>query len=56
VVADGEHLVDIRSWVGLMLLDIVEVLGLTPEEQRIILGEALYLDMQDYCSQPITEI
>ena len=52
-VAEGERLVDLQGGVGLMLLDIVEILGLSLDEQMAVLGVELYLDAQDVLSQQV---
>ena len=52
-VADDERLIDVQGSVGLMLLDIVEILGLTQDEQMAVLGAELYLDVQDVLSQQV---
>lgn len=42
VAAEGESLVNISASVGLMLLDVTTKLGMTPEEQKIVLGIQLF--------------
>ncbi|NOH02755.1 MAG: hypothetical protein HND47_12720 [Chloroflexi bacterium] len=42
VAAEGESLVNISASVGLMLLDVATKLGMTPEEQKVVLGARLY--------------
>jgi len=42
VAADGDSLINISASVGLMLFDFAAKLGLTPEEQTIVLGGRLY--------------
>jgi hypothetical protein len=51
--ADDERLVDVQASVGLMLLDIVELLELTQDEQMAVLGTELYLDDQDVLSRQV---
>jgi hypothetical protein len=40
--ADGGSLINISTSVGLMLFDFTTKLGLTPEEQSVVLGGRLY--------------
>ena len=40
--AEGECLIRVSGSVGLMLFDVTGLLGLTPEEQVLVLGERLY--------------
>jgi hypothetical protein len=42
--AEGENLISVSGSVGLMLLDVTASLGLTPEEQVLVLGERLLQD------------
>lgn len=42
VAAEGESLVRVNASVGLMLLDLTASLGLTPNEQKVVLGSRLY--------------
>lgn len=42
VAAEGESLVQVNASVGLLLLDITAKLGLTPNEQKVVLGSRLY--------------
>lgn len=40
--ADGSSLINVSASVGLLLFDFTTKLGLTPEEQSIVLGGRLY--------------
>ena len=40
--ADGGSLINVSASVGLLLFDFTTKLGLTPEEQSIVLGGRLY--------------
>lgn len=40
--AEGESLIRVSGSVGLMLFDVTTLLGLTPEEQILVLGERLF--------------
>ena len=40
--AEGESLIHVNASVGLLLLDIATNLGLTQEEQKLVLGTRLY--------------
>lgn len=40
--AEGESLIQVNAPVGLLLLDIATNLGLTQEEQKLVLGTRLY--------------
>lgn len=40
--ADGGSLINVSASVGLLLFDFTTKLGLTPEEQSIVLGSRLY--------------
>lgn len=40
--AEGESLIRVSGSVGLMLFDVTTLLGLTPEEQVLVLGERLF--------------
>jgi len=40
--ANGDSLIDLSGSVGLMLFDVTALLGLTPEEQTVVLGDRLY--------------
>jgi len=42
VAAEGVSLIDISASVGLLLLDVATKLGMTPEEQKAVLGTRLY--------------
>ena len=42
--ARGESLVEVNASVGLLLLDVTTKLGLTPDEQKLVLGARLYRD------------
>ena len=42
VAADGGSLINVSASVGLLLFDFTTKLGLTPEEQSIVLGGRLY--------------
>ncbi len=42
VAAEGESLVDISTSVGLLLLDVAVRLGMSPSEQKTVLGTRLY--------------
>ena len=42
--ANGDSLIDLSGSVGLMLFDVTALLGLTPEEQTVVLGDRLYQD------------
>ena len=44
-VAEGESLVDVKGSVGMLLAEIAEALGLSPEEQRAALGAKLFEDV-----------
>lgn len=41
VAADGSCLIDVTTSVGLLLFDITNLLGLTKDEQRFVLGNHL---------------
>lgn len=41
--AEGKSLISVSGSVGLMLFDVTTLLGLTPEEQVLVLGEELFL-------------
>lgn len=43
-VADRESLIDVSASVGLMLFDFTSRLGLTPEEQALVLGDQLFFE------------
>lgn len=40
--AEGESLIRVSGSVGLMLFDVTTQLGMTPEEQVLVLGEQLF--------------
>ena len=40
--ANGDSLVNLSGSVGLMLFDVTTLLGLTPEDQTVVLGDRLY--------------
>ncbi len=42
VAAEGESLINISASVGLLLLDVTTKLGMTPDEQKAVLGIQLY--------------
>ena len=42
VAAEGESLIQVNAPVGLLLLDIATNLGLTQEQQELVLGARLY--------------
>ena len=43
-VADSGSLIDVSASVGLMLFDFTSRLGLTPEEQALVLGDQLFFE------------
>lgn len=45
VAAEGVSLIDISASVGLLLLDVTTKLGMTPEEQKAVLGPRLYQEV-----------
>jgi hypothetical protein len=45
VAADDDSLLDVSASVGLMLFDVTTKLGLTPEEQTVVLGGRLYSEI-----------
>lgn len=45
---DETSLIGIQGSVGLMLYDVVEALRLSPQQQRAILGIALYVEIKEY--------
>jgi hypothetical protein len=44
--AQGQSLLDMEANVGLMLADLVNSLGLSVQEQTLVLGPELYAEMQ----------
>lgn len=51
--AEGESLTNIQGNVGLVLVDVVNVLGLTPDEQAKVLGSHLYREVLPYLLMPV---
>ena len=48
VAAEGESLLNIEGSVGLILFDIVSRLELNVDEQRVLLGNALFEEMKNF--------
>ena len=47
VAAEGDSLIDVSASIGLLLFDFTTKLGLTPEEQPIVLGGRLYEEVTE---------
>lgn len=45
---DDTSLVEVQGSVGLLLYDVVEALRLSPQQQRAVLGIALYVEIKEY--------
>jgi hypothetical protein len=50
---DSERLIDVQGNVGLILVDITEILGLTQDEQMTVLGVELHIDVQEMLTQQV---
>jgi hypothetical protein len=45
---DNTSLIEVQGSVGLLLYDVVEALRLSPQQQRAVLGIALYVEIKEY--------
>lgn len=50
--AEGESLLDIEGNVGLLLADLVNVIGLSTHEQSLVLGPELFDELRDMLVLP----
>ena len=46
-------LIEVEGNVGMLLVDLINEIGLGPDEQIQVLGTALFQEMQDFLKSPI---
>ena len=54
--AGNQSLLEVQTPVGLLLYDVAQRMGLSPEEQFILLGASLSREVQDFLDQQVMPV